>query len=625
MGKEAILRLKKTVEDERFLRIEGGEGAAITIYKERSYGHILSITVKEEDRRNGIGRELLGTAEQELFDCGIQWMDADYADSVDSLTDFFRENGFAVKPGADVMSIPMSELLSSQLVKKSLRAASPGLEFIPLSNLSFSQWNELVESFKRQHLRIENQDITRLEQDISGVVYDEGQIPRAIVFCSEVGGNLHVDFLFGFEKHMQKYILASLQGMLSALIERDGEVLYSNLTAIAMNKNVPMLMERALDSKKKPRKSGETVYARKKLQGGYDENSELSYEPDTDRRELWRREIRKTPFQANISYKLSWGRMNGRLLGGEEPEEKAEIPMTIHYDKDEDQRKGLIMEDTIRITADNMERFIRHLPPDVGRDIIRPFYRGLAVQKEEEKEPAALMAWVYENLETDDSHKANIIFFHSRDQKAGETLLREYGNEIKNEDVEMSYFWLPAPSDAEEALLFAAGFSMGKKVGVNHFVTMDELEKSLLLKNKAFHSVKSLRDVDDRHFKRGVAKCLYMCNEGRSEDLAYLSRGWYDPDVSGCFFQDGKVAGMLLCHRLSSGDFYIDFVRSMGSDPEIETIYLLRFSLARVQEKYKERPRIVIRLDNQTDIRLAGKLFSKLNDQIVTFGERREL
>ena len=72
--RESGLTMKKTVDDDRILRIEEEDGSAITIYKERGYGHILSILVAQDERGQGIGSELLSVAEQELFDCGIQWI-----------------------------------------------------------------------------------------------------------------------------------------------------------------------------------------------------------------------------------------------------------------------------------------------------------------------------------------------------------------------------------------------------------------------------------------------------------------------------------------------------------------------------------------------------------------------
>lgn len=622
--RESGLTMKKTVDDDRILRIEEEDGSAITIYKERGYGHILSIFVAQDERGQGIGSELLSAAEQELFDCGIQWMDAEYANSLDTLSAFFEGNDFTVKPGADILSIPISDFLRSSMIKKFMKVPNPGTEFVPLSGLSFSQWDELIERFKKKHLRIENQDIVRLEQDISGVVYDEKEIPQAVVFCSEVGGNLHVDFLMGFEKNPQKYVMASLQGMLSGLIERYKSRNYENLTAISINKNVPILMQRALDGGQ-PQKTSETLYARKRISGDIEADEILNEELDKDRKELWRREIRKVPLQANISYKLSWGRMNGSMdTKADEPEKEMGAEVSINYDKDEDAKKGLVMEDTIRITAQNLGRFAPYLPPDIARDIIRPFYRGLAVLKDGESEPSAIMAWVYDELELDQDSESNILFFNASTKEDGKTLLSEYKEEIDKEDVMRSYFWLPTLSDTDIAVLSEMGFDIDKKESVNHYVTLDELEEAPLLKNKTAHSVLSLGAVSDRQFRRGVAKCLYMNNEGKSEDMAYLSKGWFDQEVSSCFILDGGVVGMILTHRLASGDYYIDFVRSMGSDPEIETIYLVRYALMKFLEKCKYSPRIVIRLDNEADKRLAKRLFSKLSGEIVNFGEREE-
>ena len=134
----------------------------------------------------------------------------------------------------------------------------------------------------------------------------------------------------------------------------------------------------------------------------------------------------------------------------------------------------------------------------------------------------------------------------------------------------------------------------------------------------------SLSEITERQFKRGIARILFANREGVTEDLAYLSRSWFDCGVSACFIADGEVAGMLLFHRLASGEFYLDFAGSAGSDPEIEIIYLMRFSLMRMRETEAGDVQIRVRLSDENKQSFTERLFPGKSGEMGIFGINRK-
>ena len=620
--KEDPLELYKTVDNDSFLRIDNFKEAAITIYKFHNSGHILSLTVPEEDREGGIGRALLESAEQELMDCGIRWMEADFSDSLDMFPLFLKHMGYKVRPGVPMYSVSIEELLSGKETEKAMAAKTPGMDFVPLSELSFDQWKELIYKLRRYQVNIGNQDIARMEQDLSGAVYDKDNRPMAVIFCSEAGNILNVEFLFGFGDQTQRYILAAIQGMLKVLCEQGEQIPYERLCVVAVGPNTKTLLEKGLGQDGKLDTIGNTIYARKRIHASESAEPTANPRPDETLEEEWRREIRKIPLQSNISYKLPWGR--GRDHMGNAAKDPKDPASCIQYNKHETEKEGLRDNNCIRITTENRERFSGYLPEDMARELLRPFFRGLALLKDAESEPEAVILWKYGDMARNVGTEAEILYFRASSKNAGEALLEEYTHEISEEDAFISRFLFPSLTKEEQEILLSSGFVTEERENTDILIPAGDLGALPHFKKKPRPNIKRLSEISENQFKRGIAKLMMNTEEKLPDDLAFLTMRWYDRMLSCCVVMDDEVQGMLLVHRLPSGIVCLDLLQSCGNAPGREMMNLLRYFSAMLRRKTEENTLVLIKRNEQQFRGLMDVLFPGKTGEPAVFGERKE-
>ncbi|MCR4643566.1 MAG: GNAT family N-acetyltransferase, partial [Lachnospiraceae bacterium] len=383
----------KTVDNDTYIRIVEECEAAVTLCVNGGEAAILSLSVPRTERREGIGTALLKAAEYEAYSRGVRMLEADFSDEIRGMTPFFEKAGYEVKENAPVWSIDTAELLGSEKVRKMLKTEIPGARFASLEELMMKQWDELLEVLSKFHIRLGAGDMNRFSQNMSGVVCDKTGTEQAIILCSEKDGGVHVDFLVSAQKDGRTFVLAALQGMLMEIYSAGGAKRYPVITALCVNESITKLMDSVLPGK--PEQIAMAMYAKKELTEAEAEE-EIGDEPDEDQEDEWRREIAKVPMQQNISWKVSWFRDKQRGKDAEEEDagtaaddtgvkekKKAEEkvspaiaedtaedtdrefplelpdPLDIDYgfEKDEDEREGLLSDDTIRITADNLEEY----------------------------------------------------------------------------------------------------------------------------------------------------------------------------------------------------------------------------------------------------------------------------
>ncbi len=624
------MQLFLTVDNEDILRIEEDGGAAITISYSDGVGQILSILVPKDDRREGVGSTLLSCAESMLLKKGVKKLEADFMDSIPELGDFFESAGYEVLKGAPVKAVDMRALLASLTVKRAINNDIDDSKFVPLSELFVMQWDELLELLNKFNIKLGNSDMARFSQELSGVVYDNEDQPQAFVLCSKNDEGVHVELLAGVSNGRAKYVISALLGMIKAIVDDGGFKTYPKLSMIAANENINVLISRVLKKGKEAEEKGHLIYAFKDLK----EDNLLSYDydleksEDEDMEEEWRREVKKIPLQSNICWKMPWYRMfggdNSEASGKSASKTKSGKHVSdveINFDKDEEILEGLMMDDTVRITMDNLEDYSDILPPDIYHDMPRPFYRGLAAV--DAGETKAAMVWEYKNVEEDVDTESMILWYFCSDEAMGDELIQEYTNEIKQEDVQRSYFEFKELSDMERSVLEKNGFSIKNEESEEVEVHMENVVKAPFAAKKAAPYVKALDVLSEKQFKRGVTNCLFHNRKGVLEDMAFLPMSWYDQNLSCCVIGDNKVIGLCLFHRSPSGVIHADLLFSMGSEYQLDILNMIRYAVHAGVAKYPKNTPVIIRRHNAEIHGLVSKLFPDLSGDIVVHGERR--
>ncbi len=603
----------KTVDNKKILRIGSEGGSAITVSKNTGTGQILSLYVPEGLRRQGVGTALLKAAEAVLDAEGeIRSLEADFPDELADFTAFLKASGFTVNAEVPIVSISVKELLATPAIKKAMAADVEGTDFIALEELFVAQLEEIMDNLRSRDIFLEKSDIMHLLRDISGVVYNKEFAPKAAIFCSEQGEDLNVELLLGSDSADPQYIYAALKGMMKGMTTPEGTVRYRDIVMLALNKNVTGILERLLPEGTKPDQRGMACCAVKTIASDL-ALPELKEAIDETKAEEWKKETEHILLLNNIRYKLPWGRKRTA---------KKSQSTDIGYDKGEDEREGLLSSDTVRITKNNLPEFEDILPPDVKKNMGRPFFYGLAVMGEDHK-PKALIIWEMKKAEEEDP-EAEIVFFSLGTEEEAKTLLEEYTHELVVLNAVKSSFETTELSEKDKKAFEAAGFMLKQKESRDLIVTLKEFAMISTLKKKPAAHAKALKSISLLDFRRAVTICLYHGKKGLVEDIAFLTKDWFDEDASSCIIMDNKADGMLLCHETADGNLFIDLLFSVGVDYQKELVQLIRCSLRAAIAKYGAEKKVVIRRHTNAVLELMQKILPGKKGRDAVYGERSE-
>ncbi len=623
------MQLIKTVDSENILRLEEDGGASVTVKKSDDTGQILSITVPKDERREGIGSALLSAAEQSLISEGIKKIGGDFPDTISGMDAFFENAGYTIQKGAPIVSVEMKALLASLTVKRAMASEIEDAFFVPFSDLMVDQLDSLLELLSSFKINLGNSDIARSLQEASGVVYDDKDTPQAFILCSETDNGILVDLLAAIGGSNPKYIISAMKGMLTGIINRGGAKSFQKLTIIACNQNINALLSRVLKKGVDPELVGYTQYACKKISKSELFDIDIEEDLDEDLEDEWRREIKKVSLQSNISWKMDWNRetmgddsSSAAPASRTHSKPKPVSTSVINFQKDEDEDEGLIMDNTIRITMDNLSRFADIMPDDVYQNMPRPFYRGLAVIDGEDI--VASIVWEYKNIEDDIDTEARIEWFFADDNDAAISLMREYTSEISSESVVKSFFELTELSESNRSALSDAGFKISREESDDVIVTLEVLKKQAFAQKEPASYIKSIDTLNEKQFKRGITNSLFHNRKGLLEDAVFLTIPWFETSVSCCVVADKKVVGLFLLHKCSSGDIFTDLLFSAGAEYQTDLLNMLRFAVYSASSKYPDSTKVVIRRHDNDIKLLVSKLIPDLNGDTVYYGERSE-
>jgi hypothetical protein len=280
------------------------------------------------------------------------------------------------------------------------------------------------------------------------------------------------------------------------------------------------------------------------------------------------------------------------------------------------------MDNTVRITEENLSDFNTYLPADVYKNMPRPFYRGLAVKDGEDI--LAAIVWEYKNIEDEEETKAEIVWLDGEDKESLETLITEFTNEIKTEETEESYFEFGELPAKQKKVLLDAGFSVKDGESRDIVMTVSQIASFPFASKAPLPYIRNIGTLEDKQFKRGITNSLFHKRKGLMEDILFLPKGWFDNDISGCVVADSKVMGLLLLHKSEDEVLYVDLLFSVGAEYKIDIVNLIRFSVSKTLEKYGPDTKVIIRRHSAETEALAKTLFPEKEGEKVVLGERRE-
>lgn len=276
------------------------------------------------------------------------------------------------------------------------------------------------------------------------------------------------------------------------------------------------------------------------------------------------------------------------------------------------------------LEEDNIEEYADYLPSDVAENIGRMFYRGIVVTDEDT--PVAGMVWEVRNMMKDDDNISNILWLKIDSDEAEGILFDEYKNSITQDSVVESAFNLPAKTAVrEKEALKNAGFDVKLMEGDVIKATIAEVaELALIRKVRSSDNIRPLSTMTQRGFSSGIRQFMSLGLYGLCEDMMYLSRSFFENDIS-CYSEaDGQINGILLFHKLPSGGLVVMVMAAIGSEYGAILPQMIRYAVSSAQDLYGPDTEILIDRHNYATLALSEKLFPRGFGVPVYVGSRKE-
>ena len=263
------------------------------------------------------------------------------------------------------------------------------------------------------------------------------------------------------------------------------------------------------------------------------------------------------------------------------------------------------------------------LSPDAYQNVLRPFFRGIAVENEE-GEASSWMVYELENMDDDTDRRAQIHWMDIGDDESGDTLMAEFAGECENDEALSSIYECPGDREDIEKVLAGAGFSIAGRESSDLIVTVGEMGKLGFAMKKTPEFVLGLGDISERQFKRGVGNCILNNRKGLLQDMAFLPMEWFEQDVSSIVLTDERVSGMLLVHQMASRQLMVDLLFSSSGDSRMDLLRLMQHSIQAAVAKYPPDTRVILRRHDKSVHGIASKIFPGKTGDKVFYSERKE-
>ena len=167
---------------------------ALASVLENEVASIIALMVAEEDRRKGIGKELVDSFMNLAEHVGVEGVLAVYPEEKEDLNSFFDALGFWIEEGEPVYSIELKDLFSSERVQKKLAAADRD-SCRSLSSLSPGEKDQLTALLLEAGYSLQDQQDLGMDPDLSFTLFAQGR-PQGVVIAGREEKDLFIHLLY---------------------------------------------------------------------------------------------------------------------------------------------------------------------------------------------------------------------------------------------------------------------------------------------------------------------------------------------------------------------------------------------------------------------------------------------
>ncbi len=278
---------------------------------------------------------------------------------------------------------------------------------------------------------------------------------------------------------------------------------------------------------------------------------------------------------------------------------------------------------TIReITQENARDYSPAIPLEYLLEVGREYSRGLAEEDDDTGELKAAILWELRNVEDETlPTESEIVWFFASDAQCGKELLEAYDFNIGKSAVKKTYFEMPELSSLEKSVMEDEGYTLMKAESQFIYLTIEELTNARI-PGKSSNSVKPIAELSSRQYKAGIMNCIYHKRYGLLDDLPFVPKSRFNPDISCCVLSDDSVAGFLLVHQLGSGVLRPELFFAVEPDSSLHLLEMLRFSIRAAADNYGPDEQVQIKRANEAIKKISAKLFPGKRGEQVVRGEK---
>ena len=247
--------------------------------------------------------ELLRAAEADAISEGKDNICFSFPSERSDISSEFEEEGYDIKNSTRIISVSARDLFASKGVMKSLGVTFSGFTYIPLRDLLLYQVEEMVELLHEQGIFLDANDIDRLDDDLSCIVYDDESRIKSLILVSTQGKEILIELLLGVIKNNPQYIMAAMQGFAKEFLSFRLLEVYDRISMLAANESIVPLIKRLLDKEYKVDESLSVAGADKSLKGA-GKNEDIVFEK-TNYSPFFKMPA-NYPYQENINWKMQW-------------------------------------------------------------------------------------------------------------------------------------------------------------------------------------------------------------------------------------------------------------------------------------------------------------------------------
>ncbi len=277
------------------------------------------------------------------------------------------------------------------------------------------------------------------------------------------------------------------------------------------------------------------------------------------------------------------------------------------------------------LTKENAQEFKAFLTPDIADLMGRKFISGFVISDDENNSPLAGIVWEYTDGEDELKTRSRILFIKAKDEEVAGILLDEYTDIAIQTSCSDTVFELPASmGSVEKKALETAGFTLEEKESNEIAVALADVGMNLIKgTDKIDERVMPLSEVDNRELYSALAGLDMNGIRGTCEDLPYLSRDFFENEISCCLEEDGELSALALFHKKPSGKLELILCETL-EDSSMSPTDILKQAIMLAEDKYEPATKILMDRRYEQLGELAKSLFPKEKGAKALEGYRKE-